>query len=144
MKTYPTLIPCFFVQDTRKAIAFYEKAFGFVWRNQEKAPQDEKGDIIHVEMSYKDVLVMFAPEGAFGSPVKTPASLQIQSPTTLYLYCDDVDQLYQQALAAGAASTMEPHDAFWGDRVCQVADINGYSWMFAKTLEGHAHSKSAC
>ena len=25
-------------------------------------------------------------------------------------------------------------DAFWGDRVFQVSDVNGYEWMFAKSL----------
>jgi uncharacterized glyoxalase superfamily protein PhnB len=50
------------------------------------------------------------------------------------LYCDDVDALYKQATSNGAQSKMEPNDAFWGDRVCQVIDPDGYLWMFAKSL----------
>lgn len=125
----PTLIPYLTVRKSKTAIIFYEQAFGFQWKNIQD--QDEHGEIEHVEMVYRDIYIMFAQEGAFGSPTKAPTTLNILVPMTLYLYCDNVDQLYQQAIAAGATSLQEPHDAFWGDRVCQVSDPDGYSWMFA-------------
>ena len=34
----------------------------------------------------------------------------------MFLYVDDVDAVYKQAIDAGATSTMEPADQFWGDR----------------------------
>lgn len=138
--TYPTLIPYLTVRNARKAIAFYEKAFGFVWDNTTENPPEGE-DISHVEMRYRDILVMFAPEGAWGSPVKAPASLNIMSPTSLYLYCDDTDKLYKQAIAAGSISLMEPQDAFWGDRACQIQDPDGHRWMFATPLASGASHK---
>lgn len=127
----PTLIPYLTARNTLEAIRFYEKAFGFYWKNANE--QDEAG-IQHVEMTYRDIYIMFAQEGAFDSPSKSPATLNIPSPMTLYLYCDDVDNLYHQALEAGAKTLMAPHDSFWGDRVCQLSDPDGYFWMFATPL----------
>jgi uncharacterized glyoxalase superfamily protein PhnB len=129
----PTLIPYFTVQSTSEAIQFYERAFGFQWDNVSEA--SSSGEVEHVEMSYKDILIMFSLEGAFGSPLKAPMSLKMEMPLTLYIYCDDVDALYRQAKAAGAQVLMEPNDAFWGDRVFQVQDRDGYRWMFAAPLE---------
>lgn len=128
----PTMIPYLTVGNTKSAIDFYEKAFGFKWLNSSEVDGD--GEIQHVEMQYKDILIMFAPEGAFGGTTKTPATLGVQCPMNLYLYCDDVDTFHQQAIKAGAKSLMEPNDAFWGDRVCQLGDPDGFLWMFAKKV----------
>lgn len=130
-KNIPTMIPYLTVKNSKESIRFYEQAFGFNWLNA--AETTESGEIEHVEMSYKDVLIMFASEGSFGSTNKAPITTSTRSPMSLYLYCDDLESLYQQAIKAGATSLMEPFDAFWGDRVFQVSDINGYEWMFAKS-----------
>lgn len=128
----PTLIPYLTVRNAEKAIEFYEQAFGFALQSEVK---NDEGSITHVEMSYKDILVMFAPEDAYGSSSQSPCTMNILSPMTLYVYCDHVDDLYAQAMNHGATSHMAPHDSFWGDRVCQVADQDGFLWMFAKNLE---------
>lgn len=127
----PTMIPYLTVQNANESIKFYETAFGFVTK---EAIKGENGETTHAEMLYKDVLIMFAPEGAYSSPVKAPKTLNVLPSICLYLYCDDVDAMYQQALNARASSLMEPQDSFWGDRICQVSDLNGFQWMFAKPL----------
>lgn len=124
----PTMIPYLTVQNATESIQFYEYAFGFMTK---ETASGENGEITHVEMTYKDVVIMFAPEGAYNSPIKTPKTLNVMPSLCLYLYCADVDTFYHTALKAGASSLMEPHDSFWGDRVCQVSDLNGFHWMFA-------------
>jgi hypothetical protein len=49
----------------------------------------------------------------------------------MWLYVPDTDRSYRQAVDAGAKSTMEPADMFWGDRCAAVADPYGYTWSFA-------------
>ena len=132
-KNPPTMIPYLTVKNARNSLDFYKKAFGFTWLNSTEV--DSKGEINHVEMQYKDVLVMFASEGAFGGTTKAPVTLGTEPSMNLYLYCDNVDVFYDQALKAGAISLMEPNDAFWGDRVCQLKDPDGFMWMFAKSLK---------
>ena len=127
----PWLTPYMTVRDARSAIAFYEATFGFALRD---SVQDE-GVIMHVEMTWQDqLIVMFAPEGAFGSTAKTPKSAGAIAPQSFYLYVDDVDAVYTRALAAGAKSLSEPQDQFWGDRFAQIEDLDGYRWALARRL----------
>ena len=129
MTKLPTLIPYITVQSAKTSIEFYKNAFGFEWINQHDGENSD-----HAEMKYKDVVIMFSSKGAFGGTTKTPHTLNVECSMNLYLYCDDVDQLYKTSLEQGALSVMQPNDAFWGDRVCQVKDIDGFMWMFATKL----------
>jgi uncharacterized glyoxalase superfamily protein PhnB len=119
------------VRDARVSIAFYEKALGFAVRDS----VNDDGTIIHVEMAYRgQLIVMFAPEGAYGSQARTPKSAGLMAPQSFYLYVDDVDATFQQALAVGAKSLIEPQDQFWGDRFAQIEDPDGYRWAIARHL----------
>ncbi|HEV3430621.1 MAG TPA: VOC family protein [Paraburkholderia sp.] len=127
----PWLTPYLTVRDARAAIAFFEAAFGFAVRDS----MEDDGAVMHVEMTYHDqLIVMFAPEGAFGSTARTPKSSDAIAPQSFYLYVDDVDAVYARALAAGAKSLSEPQDQFWGDRFAQVEDLDGYRWALARHL----------
>lgn len=56
----------------------------------------------HAEVMHKErVVIMCAPEGAYGSTARSPASGGFASPFTLYLYVDDVDAAFARAKAAG-------------------------------------------
>ncbi|MES2608028.1 MAG: hypothetical protein V4544_04805 [Pseudomonadota bacterium] len=85
----PTLIPYLTVSDTKASVDLYQKAFGFTWLNEAEVTAD--GTLDHVEMQYKDVLIMFAREACFGSTKKIFTKLGAETPMTLYLHCDDVD-----------------------------------------------------
>ena len=124
----PWLVPYLVVKDADKALDFYERAFGFARRN---AMTGDDGKTTHAEVVYKDQVVMFAPEGAYGSPARAPASLGATAAVTLYVYCEDVDALCRRAEAAGAAVAMAPADMFWGDRMCSLIDPDGHAWNFA-------------
>jgi uncharacterized glyoxalase superfamily protein PhnB len=124
----PWLTPYLTVRDAGTAIAFFEAAFGFHVRDS----VHDDGAVMHVEMTYQDqLIVMFAPEGAFGSTAKTPKSAGATAPQSFYLYVDDVDAVYARAIAAGARSLSEPQDQFWGDRFAQIEDPDGYRWALA-------------
>jgi PhnB protein len=49
----------------------------------------------------------------------------------LYLYVQDVDSVFDQAVQAGAKPNMKPADMFWGDRYAQVTDPWGHIWSIA-------------
>jgi PhnB protein len=56
-----------------------------------------------------------------------------------YLYVPNVDDVYKQAVAAGATSFQEPTDQFYGDRSAGVRDAFGNTWYIAthvKDVEG--------
>lgn len=127
----PWLTPYLTVRDAHAAIDFFRAAFGFAVRDS----VEDDGAVMHVEMTYHDqLIVMFAPEGAFGSTARTPKSSDAVAPQSFYLYVDDVDAVYARALVAGAKSLSEPQDQFWGDRFAQVEDLDGYRWALARHL----------
>ena len=49
-------------------------------------------------------------------------------PCFLYLYVENVDETYKNALLAGATSMREPTDEFYGDRGAGVLDFAGNNW----------------
>ena len=54
-----------------------------------------------------------------------------ESPISLYIYTEDADAMFKQAVGAGATVVMPIGDMFWGDRAGTVKDPFGYSWMIA-------------
>lgn len=52
-----------------------------------------------------------------------------------YLYVPNVDQVYKQAVAAGATSFQEPTDQFYGDRSAGVRDAFGNTWYIATHIK---------
>ncbi len=136
----PRLIPYLTVKDPAKTLAFYQKAFGFEPREQNilKGPD---GKIMHAEVRIKEAVVMFGPEDNPGCKAKSPNTSGTPAPVGLYVYCEDVDALWKRATAAGAKPGVEPVDMFWGDRMCQLFDIDGHSWTFAKNVADFDPSK---
>jgi uncharacterized glyoxalase superfamily protein PhnB len=123
----PWVSPCLTVRDAAKTLEFYQKAFGFQKREVYPGPD---GKIMHAEVTWHETVIMFGPECEHNQS-KAPATTGVKPPISLYLYCDDVDAQHARATAAGAQSLMPPQDMFWGDRICQVADIDGHLWCFA-------------
>jgi PhnB protein len=52
-----------------------------------------------------------------------------------YLYVPNVDDVYRQAVAAGATSFQEPTDQFYGDRSAGVRDTFGNTWYIATHIK---------
>jgi PhnB protein len=130
---FPWLMPYLPVADVARAIDFYERAFGFRRANVLRGPDGEKW---HAAMTYRDVRILVGIESRGGGELgqhelgRTPNTLGGSS-LVLYLFHEDVDALYKQAIEAGAVDGTPPEDAFWGDRVCLLFDPDGHAWNFA-------------
>src|SRR5262249_6358842 len=55
--------------------------------------------------------------------------------TMIYMYVEDCDALYAQALRAGAKSISEPKDQYYGDRHGAVQDEWGNQWYIATPIQ---------
>ena len=127
------LIPYLTVADADASLSFYEQAFGFE-RGFAMAGPD--GRSVHASMDYQGAtIIMFGPEGMGDSAtMRTPAHSGMELPLNFYVYCPDVDALTAQARKAGAEVLAEPEDMFWGDRMAQLRDPDGYLWSFATVV----------
>jgi PhnB protein len=122
--------PALAIDGASDAIDFYKRAFGANERSRMLGPD---GKVAHAEVQIGDSIVMLS-DPFPQSTVKAPSELGGTS-VGMFVYVDDVDAVFQQAIDAGATVTMELDDMFWGDRFGSLTDPYGHSWSFATHIE---------
>ena len=127
---YNTVTPYLAVPNAAEAIDFYQRAFGAKERARMAGPGDS---VMHAELELGDSLIMLSDPFPQAS-TKTPKELGGTS-VNVFLYVEDTDAAYKQAVDAGATSLMEPDDMFWGDRFSSVQDPFGHTWTIATHVE---------
>ena len=120
-KGYHALTPSIVVENAADAIEFYKRAFGAKERMRMPAP--EIGD---------SVLMLSDPFPQ--ATVKPPKQIGGTS-VGIFMYVEDVDEVVQQAVDAGAKVSMPVEDQFWGDRFGTVTDPFGHEWLLATHVE---------
>jgi PhnB protein len=127
---YHTVIPSLTVDNASKAIDFYKKAFGAKERLRMPMPD---GRVAHAELEIGDSVLMLSDpfEQATTKPPKDVGGTTV----SIFLYVEDIDELYKQAIDAGAKGLQEPEDMFWGDRFGSVTDPFGHHWSMATHKE---------
>jgi PhnB protein len=53
----------------------------------------------------------------------------------MFMYVDDVDAVFDQAVSEGATVSAEVADQFWGDRFGTLTDPYGHHWSIATHIE---------
>ena len=127
---FHTMTPYLCIKDAAKAIDFYKRAFGAQEIMRMTAPG---GKIGHAELKIGDSILMISDEFDFGA-VRSPQTLG-GTASSVFMYVDDVDKVYNQAVSAGAKSTAPLKDEFWGDRFGSVTDPFGHVWSLATHKE---------
>jgi len=124
-KGFRSVTPMFMFKDSRKAIEFYQQAFGAQERFSMPGP-DGKG-VMHAELLVGDSIIMMGDE----HPQQSCKSAETtgSSPVSFFFYVENVDSAFRRAVEAGATVQMPVQDMFWGDRCGSVLDPFGYSWM---------------
>ena len=128
---FHSLTPTITVANAKKAIEFYQKAFGAKEISRAEGPG---GKLMHAEIEIGDSILMLSdsfPE--MGGP-PAPAN-DAPIPASIHLYVENADAVWERALAAGATVTMPLADMFWGDRYGKVRDPFGHSWAIATHKE---------
>jgi PhnB protein len=119
---YHSITPYLVVQGAGKLIDFLKQAFEA--QESERLTRPD-GTIGHAEVRIGDSIVMMSEASGEWKPM----------PGSMYLYVNDADATYKRALQAGATSTMEPTDQFYGDRSAGVKDLAGNHWWIATHKE---------
>jgi PhnB protein len=95
-----------------------QQAFGA--EELERLPVGDKG--FHIETKIGDSMVVLE-VGEPPHPGGTPASI--------YVYVEDVDTVYRNAIAAGATSVSAPSDKPYQERSAGIEDSYGNTWYIA-------------
>ena len=127
---YHALTPYLSVHGASAAIEFYKKAFGAKELMRMAQPD---GLVRHAEIQIGDSRLMLADEFP-NINFRGPHALG-GSPVHLHLYVEDVDAVFNQAVAAGAKVDRPVQDQFYGDRSGSLADPYGHVWHVATHKE---------
>jgi PhnB protein len=125
---YHSVTPYLVVSDGSRAIEYYKRAFGASAVVQMPGPG---GKIGHAELKIGDSMIMLSDEMPGN---RSPQSLG-GSPVSIFLYVENVDSVFNEAVKAGAKADMPPQDMFWGDRFGKLTDPFGHSWALATHIE---------
>ncbi len=127
---YHTVTPYLIIKDAASAIEFYKKAFGATELFRMAGPS---GKIGHAEIKIGNSPIMLAdemPEMGYRSAQSLGGT-----PVGILLYVEDVDTVFNQAIAAGAKVERPVKDQFYGDRSGGVTDPFGLVWHIATHVE---------
>ena len=127
---YHAVTPYLVVNDGNRAIEYYKKAFGATEVNRMAGPG---GKIGHAELKIGDSMIMLSDEMPGGTG-HSPQSLGGSS-VSIFLYVEDVDSVFNQAVKSGGKADMAPKDMFWGDRFGKLTDPFGHLWALATHIE---------
>ena len=109
---YPRVSPYLIVDGAAAAIDFYASVLGATERMRMGGPDGKVG---HAELELGQSVIMLADEhpevGALGP--KTVGG----TPVSLHVYVEDVDSVFERAIAAGAEVLRPVEDQFYGDRL---------------------------
>jgi PhnB protein len=143
---YHSVTPYLIITGAAEAIDYYKKAFGATELLRMPAPD---GKIGHAEIKIGDSPIMLAdefPEMGYKSPQTLGGS-----PVSIMIYVEDVDTVFDQAVAAGGKVQRPVKDQFYGDRSGTLEDPFGHVWhvtthkedVSVEEMERRAKSASA-
>ena len=118
------------VRGAAQAIEFYQQAFGAQLTFILKTPD---GKVMHATLELGDSRFQLGDELP-GMNVPSPQKLG-GSPIVLHICVENVDELWNRAVAAGATVTMPLANQFWGARYGQVLDPFGFTWALFSHVE---------
>ena len=127
---YTAVTPYLTVKGAAQAIDFYKNAFGAEETMRVPAPD---GKLMHAEIRIGGAVVMLhdeAPQWQAFSPQTIG-----DSASSIMLYVDDVDAVFERALQAGATQLMAVADQFYGDRCGGLKDPFGHKWTLSTHVE---------
>jgi len=127
---YPQVTPYLYVDGAAAAIEFYGRVFGATERMRMAGPD---GKIGHAELQFGESLIMLADEH-HGMNVRGPKAIG-GTPVAISVYVEDVDAVFDAAVAAGASALRAVEDQFYGDRSGQFEDPFGHRWSVATHVE---------
>jgi uncharacterized glyoxalase superfamily protein PhnB len=127
-------------EDAAAAIAWLERAFGFV--EDRESRYEENGTITHAELELGGARIYLSTPGDYASPRRVREESELlrrayDNPWVidgLYVEVEDVEGHYERAKAAGATILREPEEPGIGARIYSAEDLEGHRWMFGQPV----------
>jgi PhnB protein len=127
---YATATPYLVIKGAAEAIEFYKRALGATELMRFPMPD---GKVAHAEIQIGNSRIMIGDE----NPEKGYHGTQGPgaSGAGIMLYLENVDDVFNRALGAGAKALEPVKDQFYGDRSGTLIDPFGHWWTLATHVE---------
>lgn len=122
------LIPFLCIRGASSAIEFYKKAFGAKEISRLASPDGSV--LLHAEIEIAGSKLYLCDEVPHMQRWLSPQAFG-GTTSAVHRFVEDIDAVFEQAVAAGATISMPPWDSFWGDRFGKLTDPFGHEWSFA-------------
>lgn len=119
-----------YVGDQQKSTEFYTKLFG-------KVPVLNVPGMTEFQLTENSKLGLMPNSGIqniLKNQTPNPASGKGIPRCELYLFVENLEEAFENALHAGAKLISPIEERNWGDSVCYFADLDGHILAFAKSL----------
>lgn len=125
---YRRITPTLVVNGAARALEYYAEVFDTTERMRFPGPG---GTIAHAELVLGDS-VLIVEDPSTDPETKAPAGARLEgSPTSLYVFVDDVDATIERAVELGATQVRAPQDQSYGERAGFIVDPFGHGWTIA-------------
>ncbi len=129
-----TVTPRLVVKGAADAIEFYRIAFGAEEIGERFVIPG--GLIVHAEVRIGDSIVMLSDDpGEDDSPARSPAHLGGSVSAIMATHWENVDEVWDRAVKAGAEVLYPLEDQFYGERSGRLRDPFGQQWMLSERIE---------
>jgi PhnB protein len=130
---YHSVTPYLTVKGGKKALEFYQKAFGAEIVYKLDMPDGRLG---HAELQIGNSRIMLSDEMPEMPDAITKSPTTLGGSTTGFnIYLENVDARFQQAVDAGAKIRRPVTNQFYGDRSGTVEDPFGHYWTISTHVE---------
>jgi len=126
---YHSVTPYLTCKNSAQAIDFYKSVFGATEIMRMAGPD---GKIGHAEIRIGDSVIMLSDEFPGMSSAPVPG---VRNGCGVFVYLENVDTVFNRAVAAGAKVDMPLDNQFWGDRYGKITDPFGHQWGLAQHVE---------
>jgi PhnB protein len=116
---YHSVNPYIVVEGVERMIGFLDDVFGGIERGKREVSAE--GAVEHAEVQIGDSVVMLS-EASAAYPAR---------PCVHFAYVEDVDAVFDRAVAAGASPILAPAEQSWGERVGGFHDPFDNRWWVA-------------
>ena len=125
----PVVMPMLVCRDAAAELDFCKATFGSIELVRRPGPD---GTVAHAALTIGGAMLMIEREGSAASRAPKPDG---SSPVVIYVYVEDVDQVIERAVAAGARVLLPVKNQFWGDRTGRIVDPSGHVWTISTRVE---------
>jgi PhnB protein len=132
------VMPMLVCRDAAAELDFCKTTFGAV--ELVRRPGAE-GTVAHALVTIGQAMVMI--EGEWPTLASRAPQPDGSSPVVIYVYVEDVDEVIERAVAAGAKVLLPVKNQFWGDRTGRIIDPSGHVWTISTRVEETSSAERA-